>query len=234
MKTIDVCYVAWPKDDARLEYLQRSLASFRQFVTAYRHKIEIHISAETLDVSTENFRATQEIANQYSAALHWRNMPPSLGGNQNDSLRWGAGDYKLFSQDDWGWHTPVDISPDCDLLDFENRVALIRYATFYTEFEHLWETNYFEEKSRILVNVKMDGPYPYGDQPHLRRANFATQKSPTGGAPVGFFDIGPPGCYTTPESNLSVHLRDNGWKIAAYNPKVVDHIGSLSSSLIRR
>lgn len=230
MKTIDVCYVAWPKDDARLEYLQRSLASFRQFVTATRHKIEFHISAETLDVSTENFRATKEIANQYSAVLHWRNMPPSLGGNQNDCLQWGDGDYKLFSQDDWGWHTNIDVSDDADWIGHWTQYAMIRYATFYTEFT----PQFWTDNINPIYEIKMDGPYPYGDQPHLRRADFATRKSATGGAPIGFYDIGPPGCYTTPESNLSAHLRDNGWKIAAYNPKVVDHIGTLSSALVRR
>ena len=232
MKTIDLVMISWPRDAARLEYLEKSLGSFRQYVTAARHKIDAYVSLETLDVSTENFLEAREICAKFAARPYWRNFPPSLGGNMNDALMLGHGDFKLLSQDDWVWNRYTNISYDCELLDAADHIALIRYATFYTEFGQLDHERF--PGQAIWKDVKMDGPYPYGDQPHLRRGDFATRKSATGGKPVGFYDVGGPGDYATPENNMQAHLVENGWKIAAYNPNVVDHCGSLSSCPTRR
>ena len=232
MKTIDLVMISWPRDSARLEYLEKSLGSFRRYITAARHKIDAYISLETLDVSTENFLAAREICAKFAARPYWRNFPPSLGGNMNDALMLGHGDFKLLSQDDWAWNTPLDISDDADFLETAGKYALIRYATFYTEFDYPTIGNI--QYPREYQSIKMDGPYSYGDQPHLRRGDFATRKSATGGKPVGFYDVGGPGDYATPENNMQAHLIENGWKIAAYNPNVVDHCGSLSSCPTRR
>lgn len=232
MKTIDICYVAWPRDEARLDYLRQSLESLKKFVRASRHQLAIYVSLETLDVSTELFTAARELCALFHAKPYWRNMPPSLGGNMNDALMLGYGDYKLLSQDDWAWERNIDLSIDADFLDVVFDYALIRYATFYTEFDDLVTGTV--PFGGVYENVKMDGPYPYGDQPHLRRGDFATKKSATGGDPIGFFVKSEFNDYAAPENIMAAHLVKNGWKIAAYSPNVCGHVGSLSSSLARR
>lgn len=229
MKTIDVCYVAWPRDIARTNYLMQSLESFRKNVSAADHNIEVHVSLETLDVSTEHFGAARKICEKYGARPYWRNMPPSLGGNQNDALMLGRGDYKLSSQDDWVWLTPHDISADADVLETRPGAALVRYACYGTVFRGVFLRG--EKFYHVIDNT---GPYPYGDQPHIRRADFATRKSATGGNPVGFYFNSETGDYATPENNFSEHLSRNGWEILAHVPNIVEHCGTLSSCPLRR
>jgi len=231
MKTIDFCMVAWPRDEFRLQYFEASLKSFREFVTASRHIIRAYVSFETLDVSTENFQSARAVCRKYDVAPTWRAKPPSLGGNQNDALMIGHGEFKLTSQDDWAWNRPIDISPAADILERNCEFALIRFATFYTEFTGF---DFENASGQRFEFVKMDGPFPYGDQPHLRRADFATRKSQTGGEPIGFYHHSETGDYATPENEMAHRLITNGWKIAAYHPNVVDHCGSMSSAPDRR
>lgn len=238
MKTIDIAMVAWPRTPERVGYMTETLRSIREFVTAPGFDIRLRVSLETIDVSTQLFTATRKVCAEYDATPHWRGKLPSLAGNMNDALMLGHGDYILLTQDDWPWQERVDISHDCDILEKSPWVGLIRYATFYTEFV---EANHFARADfsvHELQIVNMHGPYPYGDQPHLRRKDFATRKSATGGAPIGFYvDPGPESGeanYATPENEMQVHLVKNGWQIAAYSPNVVAHNGCLSTDPARQ
>lgn len=226
MKTIDIAMIAWPRTAERLGYMEETLASIREKVTASRHRIVMRVSLEMFDVRGDYFTAARRICAKYDAEPRWRAKPASLGGNMNDALMLGHGDFILLTQDDWPWVESVDLSDDADWLERAGDYALIRYATFYTEFDGVLPGS-------ELLNVNMTGPYPYGDQPHLRRADFATCRSVTNGEPVGFYkDPGPysgEANYATPENSMSEHLTAQGWKIAAYHPNVVSHNGCLST-----
>lgn len=232
MKTIDIAMVAWPRTPERLDYMTETLRSIREFVTAPGFDIRLRVSLETIDVSTHLFTEARKACAEYDATPYWRGKLPSLAGNMNDALMLGHGDYILLTQDDWPWQKTVDISRDAMLLDVLPQYAFVRYATFYTEFAG-WIA-----QGVPLGRVNMSGPYPYGDQPHLRRKDFATRKSATGGAPIGFYvDPGPESGdlnYSTPENEMQVHLVKNGWQIAAYRPNVVAHNGCLSTDPARQ
>lgn len=233
MKTIDIAMVAWPRTAERVGYMAASLKSIRQFVTAPGFKIQTRVSAETVDVPAEFYARTNSICRDMGIECRWRAKSPSLGGNQNDALMMGYGDFILLTQDDWEWQQPVDISRDCEFLDKGHQFAFVRYATFYTEFD----AGLPRDDGTSICSVKMSGPYPYGDQPHLRRKDFATRKSQTGGAAIGFY--ADPGSeagdlnYSQPENAMAEHLVMNGWQIAAYSPNVVAHNGSLSTDPAR-
>lgn len=230
-KTIDIAITAWPRTFARIQYLAESLRTFREFVSASRHEMIVRVSAETLDVSPDQFSECTRVCREYGAIPHWRAKPPSLGGNMNDALMLGHGQFILLAQDDWSWLESVDLSDDAEFLEHE-ALAFIRYATFFTEFI----TNVYPASGRYEL-VNMTGPYCYGDQPHLRRSDFATRRSSTGGKPIGFYktadyadgDLN----YSVPENEMQEHLRNNGWQIAAYNPNACEHNGSLSTDPAR-
>lgn len=239
MKTIDIAMVAWPWTPERLGYMTETLRSIREFVTAPGFDIRLRVSLETVDVSTHLFTEARKACAEYEATPHWRGKLPSLAGNMNDALMLGHGDYILLTQDDWPWQGRVDIAGDCDVLERNTEFSFIRYATFYTELKdgvHFQVSNKFGVQ--FLCPVNMSGPYPYGDQPHLRRKDFATRRSATGGAPIGFYvDPGPEAGeanYSTPENEMQVHLVKNGWQIAAYSPNVVAHNGCLSTDPARQ
>jgi hypothetical protein len=102
-------------------------------------------------------------------------------------------------------------------LDEHPEYALIRYATYYTKF-----TGSLNER---LLDVWMDGPYAYADQPHLRRASFDRE--------FGWYADGE-GDYGVPEQDLAHRLKIGGFKIAAYSPNVLEHCGELSTSVERQ
>ncbi len=237
MKTIDICIVTWPRSEERLDYLRQTLESIATHVKASRHWIRVYLSSETLDVAMERFVAVNRLCGQmrelFPCETHWRAKRPSLGGNQNDALLLGHGEYKLLSQDDWVWTEHVDLSWDCEFLQEGTGYSFVRYATFYTEFKPRdFSIPLAVGCPRYLHRVNTSGPWPYGDQPHLRRSDFAKRLSETGGKPIGFYTPGlqPDGSdnFGTAEIEMAVHLVENGWKIAAYNPNVVSHCGSLS------
>jgi hypothetical protein len=250
MKTIDVCMIAWPRDFHRLTYMEMTLRSFRQNLSAAGYSLRYYVSLETLDVSTEHFKQARQICAAYEAEPHWRAQPPSLGGNTNDALMLGHGEFKLFTQDDWVWKTPRDLATDCAVLERNPEYAMIRYATFYTKFigndlcriggpkiiDGRSETTQdgISGEFEVYNIVKMDEPYAYGDQPHLRRADFAVKKSATGGEPIGFYVRSETGDYASPEHRMAAHLEREGWKILATQTNQTDHCGSLSSCPLRR
>lgn len=221
---IDIAVITWPRTMARLGYLAETLRTFREKVRASRHTMTIRVSAETLGVSPEQFSECTRICHEHGAVPHWRTKPPSLGGNMNDALMLGYGQFILLMQDDWSWLDEVNLSEDAYILDKQTQYAFIRYATFYTEFEG---------ELGPLSRVNMAGPYPYGDQPHLRRSDFATRRSATNGDPIGFYkwaNYPDEQNYSLPENEMQEHLRANGWEIAAYHPNVVEHNGCLSTA----
>jgi hypothetical protein len=230
MKTIDVSMVAWPKTAERIEYMRRSLLSIRDRLRASRHSLVLRVSCETLDVSPLQFKETRDICAEYEATSHWRGKPPSLGGNQNDALLMGYGSFILLQQDDWEWQRDIDLSPLADFLESDPGIALLRCATYFCRFMDAgWVLG-----GEHVREIDHNSPYYYGDQPHIRRADFATRASSTGGQPVGFYRtadyLDGPANYSTPENTMAEHLAGNGWRVAALVPNACEHNGTLSTS----
>lgn len=240
MSMIDVCVITWPREQLRRQYLDRSLKSLARAVSASRHGMRIFVSAETQGVDLRAAVATQTICQTHGAHLHWRDAPASLGGNMNSALALGDGDYKLLTQDDWGWERNIDISDDAHFLRDNPEFAMVRYAVFYTRFlpndpPKFWVVgDFMDQRYYDAAEVDMTGSYPYGDQPHIRRADYKTRVSPTGGRPIGDYYVSEPGDFGTPENAMAGHLAGNGWRIMARVPNVVAHIGVLSSDPARR
>lgn len=227
MKTIDIAMIAWPKTPDRVAYMDRTLETIRQNAVASRHLIQLYVSLETLDVSPANFHSARQACAKYNAVPYWRAKPPSLGGNNNDAIMLGHGDFKILNQDDWIWSSPTDISDDADFLDSHPDFAMVRYSTHYTASDGMVDST----PARELFSIHMPGPYPYGGEPHMQRADFATRRSPTNGEPVGFFTMGETdqGNYSDPENNMGHHLRVQGWKVAGYAKNISHHIATAST-----
>lgn len=220
MKCLVVAITAWPKTDYRLAYLLKTIESIRRCVIASGIERRLLVSCESADVSREMMQATVQECHLKSVGVYWREEPPSLGLNANRALELAknlGASHILLSQDDWEWHAPVHVANDMAFLDEHPEYALIRYATYYTKF-----TGSINER---LLDVWMDGPYQYGDQPHLRRASFDRE--------FGWYADGE-GDYGLPERDLADRLRIGNWKIAAYSPNVLEHCGSLSTAVERQ
>jgi len=226
-----VAVIGWPKTDYRLAYLFKTLDSIRQCVTFDQTLDQrIIVSCESAEVTKAFRRTTMIECHQRGVGVYWREEDfPGLGANSNNALRVAkvlGATHILLSQDDWMFQTPVPVTEDMRFLDERTDYALIRYATFYTKFAGMIDGTH---GSRRLMDVLIPGPYAYGDQPHLRRATFDRE--------FGWYYEHAPEAgedYAKPEQKLADTLTEGKWKIAAYEPNVVEHCGTLSTSLERQ
>ncbi len=172
MNAIDVILVTWPNHPKRIDYFRRTADALRVRLIASRHVLRYRCSAE----SERDPRSTwhgDELAAYCSAFdidLCWRpqGSPASLGANMNAACALAQSESFFLVQDDYELLEPLDLSPGADFLSAHPIVDLLRYS-YYQHPEH--GTQFRGELDGWRL-VDLDGFWPYGDDPQLRRPSF--------------------------------------------------------------
>lgn len=214
MNAIDLILVTWPNHPKRVAYFRRTVAALKRNLSATRHAVRWLCSAESLPDPSHPWQGDdlEAVCRAESIVLSWRHEPPSLGGAMNTALRLAAADLIFLVQDDWELLEPVDLSDGADLLTEHRDVDLVRYSfpahmTSLVGELHGWP----------LVDLR--APWPYGDDPALRRRDF-TQK-------FGWYLEG--GRHGGSESDMVRRLVKGGARIVATPRPLFGHFGEVAS-----
>lgn len=169
MKTIDVCLVTWPNHIARLAYFVTTFYSLKARLKASRHELRWYCSADCHYHPDNEWRDHDRIEwmlEENSVSFNWKGgpgRPPNLGANMNAAMRMGDGDYIFLVQDDWLLLDDVDLSDGADKIgDFSE--SFVRYS--WPDQDGMRPI--FLSHEGDFDQIDMSGPWPYGDDPHLR------------------------------------------------------------------
>lgn len=213
---IDVVLVTWPNHPQRLEYLQTTLASLAGGLTASRHELRYLCSSESArdPDSTWHGDELQELCNDVHMPLYWHDGPASLGAGMNAALRACTSDLVLLVQDDYILTEPLDLSPGADALLADPLIDMIRYRYYIGP---PYSTQFEGERCGFRC-VKMDGPWPYGDDPHLRHVRMMQRH--------GWYVEG---VGHASEGEMLHRLKHQDAHILAADRLYFEHIGSVSA-----
>lgn len=167
---IDVALVAWPNHPRRMAYFRRTLAALKKNLSASRHALRWVCSSESQHdpARTWHGEELEAMCREHGIGLHWRIGKAALGANMNAALRLCAAPLIFLVQDDYELLEPLDLSPGADFLLRHGEVDLVRYSYFLDPHSG----TRFEGSLDGWRRVDIDGPWPYGDDPHLRRPDF--------------------------------------------------------------
>jgi len=220
--TIDVAMVTWPNHPARLEYFERIVKSLRDGLTASRHELRFFCSAESQRDPDRTWcgHDVEHLCDEYDISLSWRAETANLGANMNAAMAMCTAPMILLQQDDWRLAYPLDLSPGADFLAEAHTVDLLRYS--WPEDPAMLPT--IEDRRGGWENggwrqIDIDGKWPYGDDPHLRRRDFMHK--------FGWYYEG--GGHGTASSTLMRFLVKQRATIAAVDKVHFKHCGPVSS-----
>ena len=214
MVPVDVVITAWPNHPRRIDYFRQTWAALQEKLTASHHSLRFHVSAESERDPDHPWHGDelQSMADTEGFDLRWREGPASLGANMNAALRLATAPTIFLVQDDWLLLEPLDLSPGIDFLVATPTVELLRYSwpgdlpTFIPNIDG-WR------------RIALDGMWPYGDNPHLRRSNFGNR--------FGWYLEG--GRHGRSEGEMLYRLVRLGTGIAVADRNYFDHIGQVAS-----
>jgi len=164
---IDIAIVAWPNHPGRWLCFQKTLASLKENLSATGHTLRYVCSSESMQDPKHQWYGEElrQLCETEGVLLNFRPGPPGLGENMNAALRLCSGDFTLLVQDDRPLLKPLDLADGIAYTQANQAVDLIRYSWPYG-------------RSRLVLHpdgwrrIDVAGPWPYGDDPHLRRQNF--------------------------------------------------------------
>lgn len=168
MNTIDVVLVTWPNHPKRLEYLRHTWATLQKNLRASDHTLRFLCSSESERDQTRPWLG-EELKNFCRAnciPLTWHDGPASLGAGMNAALRVTTANLIFLVQDDYELVAPLDLSPGATLLTEHHDVDLVRYS---------FPVNLgcrFDGEINGWRKFDLAAPWPYGDEPALRRRDF--------------------------------------------------------------
>lgn len=214
MEAIDVAITAWPNHPKRLEYFRTVVKALRDKLTASRHELRYHCSAESEVDPAHSWHGPElcHICDEEEISLSWREGPASLGGNMNAALRLCTAPTIFLVQDDWLLLRPLDLSDGADYLTANSDVDLIRYS---------WPgnlTHFIGCRGGWPIVDFADG-WTYGDDPHLRRQDFMQKH--------GWYIEGGP--HGRSEGDMLYRLRRAQATILASNELYFGTIGAVAS-----
>lgn len=171
MNPIDVVLVTWPNHPKRIKYFARTMRALREKLSAARHVLRWLCSAESErdPQSTWHGDELESLCREWGIDLVWRPPPASLGGNMNTACKLARSEVFLLVQDDYQLLEPLDLSPGAEFMAAHPGVDLLRYS-YYQHPQH--GTQFAGELDGWRL-VNLDGYWPYGDDPQLRRPLFA-------------------------------------------------------------
>lgn len=170
MSLIDIALVAWPNHPRRIQYLRATLNALFESpgLTASRHRLRWFCSSETERDPRHSWHGDEleELCRQHSITLRYREGRAGLGENMNAAIRLCSAELVFVVQDDWLLLHPLDLSGGADLMAANPGIDMIRYS---------WPGN---DRVTLIPQAdgwprfKLDGGWPYGDDPHLQRGDF--------------------------------------------------------------
>lgn len=168
MKKLDVVLVTWPNHPERMGYFRENALCLRDNLTATGYDIVLKASAETQRDPDCPWHGDEleAFCRDQSIQLHWRtDCKAGLGENMNHAMSLASSDVFLLVQDDWILDRPLDLGPGADFLTGRPDVAMIRYS---------WPGDLptFLDMPDGWRRLDLEGRWPYGDDPSLRRRDF--------------------------------------------------------------
>jgi hypothetical protein len=147
--------------------------------------------------------------------LHWHDGPASLGAGMNAALRACTSPAIFLVQDDYELLYSLDLSQGAELLDLFHDIDMIRYS-YYIHPDN--GTRFNGELEGGFRQVDIGGPWPYGDDPHLRTPRMTDRH----------------GWYTEgighgAEGDMLYRLQANGSYIMAADKCYFGHFGGVSA-----
>jgi hypothetical protein len=210
---IDICIVAWPNHPARMEYFRQMWASLKRYLSASRHVLRYWCSSESERDPAAPWCGgeLQDFCRREAITLSSRPAPASLGANMNGALRLGSAEHVLLVQDDFELRAPCDLSAGVGLLQAHPEVDLIRYS---------WPPmTRFVGQIDGWPLVDIDGDWPYGDEPQLRRRDFSDK--------WGWYTEG--GRHACSEADMLWQLVNHGAVIVAADQNYFGNCGAVSA-----
>jgi len=172
---IDVAMIAWPNHPDRVQYFRQTMEAIQKHLTASRHTLRFYCSAESERDPKHQWcgHELEQLCNDYDITLVWRDAPANLGANSNHVLAMCSAPTILYQQADWLLRYPLDLSPGSDFMVENPDVDLLRYS--WPEDPKMLPT--IEDRGGGWANggwrqIDINGMWPYGDDPHLRRRDF--------------------------------------------------------------
>lgn len=216
MRSVDVNFVTWPNHPKRLEYFRQTVAAIAGRLSASRHEIRLHCSAETERDPRHPWYGDEltELCYTLDIKLSWRHAPANLGANMNAALRIGKSPTVLLVQDDWKLLYPLDLSPGVEFME-AGGADLLRYS--YPDEDFMRPT--FVESPDGWRKIVLEDRWPYGDDPHLRRRDFMDR--------WGWYLEG--GGHGTASATIMRTLVDGGADIRAADRCYFRHFGDVTA-----
>lgn len=170
---VTLVFTTWPNHPKRWEYFMRCIPRVLKDVTASRHDIIYKCISESERDPKHNWYGLhlEEFCNRRNISLKFRTAAASLGGMMNDAGNAIETNYGMIIQDDWFLEEPFDLSPGIEFMEENKNVDILRYSWPVGMTEPNGEFNGY----RTLASK---GPWPYGDDPHLRRKTFFQRFGP--------------------------------------------------------
>jgi len=218
MADMDIAISTWPNARFRFDYFRETMASLRKYLTASRHTIRWVCSAETQRDPMQDWMGDQleEYCREHEIVLSWRHEPPNLGANMNAALKLCTAPVIWTQQDDWRMLAPLDVSPGIDLITERIEFALLRYS--WPDVDRM-RPMFHRLPGCDFREVDPSSTWFYGDDPHLRRADFMDRWS-------WYLEGGP---HASASQDLMRKLKRGGARIAAADRCYFQHFGQTSS-----
>jgi hypothetical protein len=214
-KFIDVAMVTWPNHPMRLQYLEANIEAAREHLSASQHEIRFFCSIES-EHDPDNVWCgleAKQLCIRHEIRFKWRDKRANLGANMNAALRMCSAPTILLQQDDWRSVKPLDLSPGAELI-LSKPIDLLRYS--WPDSDEMRPT--FVERDGWR-QIDVDGKWPYGDDPHLRKLGFMEK--------FGWYFEG--GQHGSASGRLMRTLRRRRALIAASDMLYFRHFGHVSS-----
>ena len=168
MSVIDVVLVTWPNHPKRMQYLRHTWDTMQRNLSASVHTVRFLCSSESERDPTRPWLGDELAAfcREHEIPLTWHEGPASLGAGMNAALKAAEAELIFLAQDDYELVHPLDLSPGATLLEHYRNVDLVRYC---------WPANLGCRFNALIDGWRkfdLESPWPYGDEPHLRRRDF--------------------------------------------------------------
>ena len=171
---ITIVFTTWPNHPKRWQYFMTCIPRVLEMMTASQHEIRYVVVSESEKDPLNEWYGPQLKAFCWNnhLPLSFRQGKPNLGAMMNDAMRASHTKYTMIVQDDWFLEMPCDLSPGIALMEEHPEIDIIRYS---------WPAHMISPPIGDFYGwrrINPNGMWPYGDDPHIRRASFTERFKP--------------------------------------------------------